>query len=119
MVLAYPPPDKNVRNWIFSEVKSKGSLQNQYNAFLHALLSQTGEELKEIIKSTELLNDNLLQRLHLLASSFRGKMAEGGEFGHHGPYRVDFYDKVIKKAADVSRQVFSVQCFSNAPRELK
>ena len=121
-VLAYPPPDGKVREWFRAPVKNKYELRDRCDAFLHALLSQTHKKLTDIIEllSTS-LQDQGPERLRKLASTFRDKMGEGGEFESHGPYRSAFYDDVIRQAESVSWKSFFYrdQWFSNVLENLR
>jgi hypothetical protein len=107
-VLAYPPPDPKIRAWFAEEIRSQSALQDRCNAFLHALLGHTCKVLTDISNdlSATLQGQGPQQRLHSLSSEFRNKMAEGGDFENHGPYRSAFYDDAMKQANSVSWQSF-------------
>ncbi|PPR07503.1 hypothetical protein CVT26_013472 [Gymnopilus dilepis] len=106
---AFPPGDIEVRDWFKNVYWDQETVQRRCNAFLHALMAQAKEALDMIVKDLKKDLDDLAdgsirsarRRLHLLSSTFRQKMSEGGTFGSHGPYRSKFYASVLKRAAEV------------------
>jgi len=59
------------------------------------------EDLKAVLDEHSDSNVSAVERIHLLSSTFRNKLSEGGTFDKHGPYRTNFYKDVIAIAAKV------------------
>ena len=79
-------------------------VRDHCHAFLHALLSTTRQHLEAIANNEAVAQKirNPEDRLPILASEFRDKMAKGRTFDSHGAYRENFYDIIFKRARKVT-----------------
>ena len=84
--------------------KEQQGVRDHCHAFLHALLSTTRQHLEAIANNEAVAQKirNPEDRLPILASEFRDKMAKGRTFDSHGAYREHFYDFVFKRATKVT-----------------
>ena len=76
----------------------------------HAFFTSLGYELLAWIK-----NHGLRSSTHTLqdvASSFRSYMTEGMTVGSHNETRIDFYDRVLKRAKKVGTVLLFSSCLS-------
>jgi len=80
------------------------AVRDHCHAFLHALLSTTLQHLKAIANNEAVAQKikNPEDRLLILASEFRDRMAKGRTFDSHGAYRQQFYSVVFKHARRVT-----------------
>ncbi|KAK2459288.1 hypothetical protein APHAL10511_008709 [Amanita phalloides] len=97
----YPPRDVDVCEWfsLYGRVGQQ-AVRDRCHAFLHALLSTTQQCLEEIAND-EVVAQKIQtpeDRLPILASEFRDRMAEGRTFKAHGAYRKKFYSVVFRRA---------------------
>ena len=91
-------------------------VRNRCDAFLHALLSTTLLYLRKI-RDEKRLDKN---RLQIIASEFRNRMADGRTFAEHGPYRTRFYDDVYSRANKVLLPPFPNEAgFLTSPSEYR
>jgi len=84
--------------------KEQQGVRNHCNAFLHALLFTTRQRLQDIADDEAVTRKikNPRDRLPILASEFRDRMAKGRTFDAHGAYRNDFYEDVFTFAKQVT-----------------
>ena len=105
LVLAYPPRDPQVEQWFAaSNNPTEQGTQDRCHAFLHALLFTTLSHLREICDDKavfEKIQAKPFDRVQILASEFRSRMANGRTFEAHGEYRTKFYDNVSVRAQQV------------------
>ena len=105
LVLAYPPRDPQVEQWFAaSNNPTEQGTQDRCHAFLHALLFTTLSHLQEIYEDKavfEKIQAKPSDRMRILASEFRSRMAKGRTFEAHGDYRTKFYDDVYVRAQQV------------------
>ena len=78
-------------------------VRDHCHAFLYALLCTTLQHLKEIANNKAVASkiQNPEDRLPILASEFRDRMAKGRTFDSHGVYRNEFYKTVFQLAREV------------------
>jgi hypothetical protein len=96
LCIGYPPPDKNVRDWILKRVDSQASFLKRSHALYAALSEVTLKMLTDIVKNQEI--DEAID----LAGAFRERMSHGQTFLSVGDTRRNFYDKVIESADQVN-----------------
>jgi hypothetical protein len=106
----YPAPDFNVRDWFLKPGYSPQENDNRYGAFLTALFQVTLEVIshpdvqirQRISECPSLKGDEKRAALQdypaSLAGQFRLFMTIGQTFSKQGALRIEFYDKVLRRA---------------------
>ncbi|KAJ7498537.1 hypothetical protein FB451DRAFT_1982 [Mycena latifolia] len=102
----YPPGDHEAAEWLLGGV-GLAEVQLRMNSFVYALLRTTTTELIEIEREAFRSGGSIRasgNRLPFLASKFRQKLAIGGDFSSHGPFRLCFYQKVVQSAHEFANK---------------
>ncbi|KAK2467680.1 hypothetical protein APHAL10511_000274 [Amanita phalloides] len=117
LATTYPPRDVRVHEWFGLFGQGQQTIRDHCHAFLHALLSTTRQCLEELVNDQAVTKKirTPKDRLPILASKFRDRMAEGRTFEAHGAYRKKFYDVIVRHA---KRNVMAISHSNRSALEL-
>ncbi|KAH9959793.1 hypothetical protein BC827DRAFT_1376981 [Russula dissimulans] len=111
----FPPPDRNLRDWLIVRIGDRATVQTRLHAFAYSLLVVTQRELETIVSkkqdipvsrraegSAKTLSKHdvslVIDRHRSLASAFHEHMTTGQSYNASNSDREIFYDKVIELA---------------------
>ena len=109
----FPPGDEAVPGFLIRQPFDQNDAYIRSHAFLTSLFTVTYTILQEIEEKLENTNTTEGNRYKTLTKIFREHMRFGQTFKKHGQHRVQFYEKVIRLANEVSlflKFLYTVKC---------